>query len=192
MAGVKSYLAKITSQYADKPKFMDWLKSLLEPIDHTHALLEEMHASFDVNTATGDQQNILGEIVGIGREVTSEFINADSSQFDDETMRRLIRTKIIANQWDGRQGTIEQVWSEATNDTLSAIYHDNQDMTITVDLEGDYRPIDVELVLRGFIVPKPMGVALLTRMRTRTDAKAMVRARTGYVGTVSFTGLHAN
>lgn len=71
------------------------------------------------------------------------------------------------------------------DESLRAVYHDNQDMTITVDLIGDYQPLDVELVLRGFIVPKPMGVTMLTNMRTESSISVFLQTRSGIIGTIS-------
>lgn len=191
MSGIQPYLNRITSQYADKPRFMGWLTALLEKVEPAHGVSETMAGCFDVSTATGSQLDVIGEIVGMSRVITDQFTNSDENakEFDDAQYRRLVQTKIIANQWNGQQGSITEVWENAMDESLRAVYHDNQDMTITVDLIGDYQPLDVELVLRGFIVPKPMGVTQLTNMRTESSISLFLQTRAGIVGTISLIGL---
>lgn len=185
MSSIQPYLNRITSQYTNKPRFMGWLTSLLEKIEPAHGISETMPSYFDVSEATGTQLDIVGEIIGVNRVITDQFINSDEKEFDDAQYRRLIQTRIVANQWNGQQGSITDVWEEAMDESLRAVYHDNQDMTITVDLIGDYQPLDVELVLRGFIVPKPMGVTMLTNMRTESSISVFLQTRSGIVGTIS-------
>lgn len=185
MSGIQPYLNRITSQYAGKPRFMNWLTALLEKAEPAHGVSEVMAGYFDVSDAKGAQLDIVGEIVGVNRIITDQFINSEEKEFDDAQFRRLIQTRIIANQWNGQQGSITNVWEEAMDESLRAVYHDNQNMTITVDLIGDYQPLDVELVLRGWIVPKPMGVTMLTNMKTEASISVYLQTRSGIVGTVS-------
>lgn len=173
---IKKYLDNITSQHCDKPRFMGWLAAALDTVDGAKQAAKSIPLHYDVHKAKGTQLDRLGDAVGISRDITDDFLTAKGEKFDDETYRRLLLTKIIKNQWPGTNASIGEIWASTMSGNLAAKYHDNQDMTISVELIGDYAPTDIELALRGYIVPKPMGVSITTSMTTRTHTSMTIRS----------------
>lgn len=65
-----------------QPKFMAWQKALLTPFVDTQKVLDQILNGFNVNTATGNQLDILGELLGRERivkfAIDSDFNNASA------------------------------------------------------------------------------------------------------------------
>ncbi len=150
----------ITSQHRGAPKFVAWVRflvSLLQP-----EAGEEMIAAYTLSGAQGAQLDTLGELSGIGRDVLGE-----GTSLEDGLYRRLVRAKIVKNQFKGQQGELSSIWETVFGSDLGIRVHDNQDMTMGVELTGsDYSPEMMGLLLGGYIVPKPLGVGIGYRLTT--------------------------
>lgn len=128
MTDASKYTGLITSQHANKPKFMAMVDGVAQPFVDLQAVLANIPASYDLDNAIGDQLDVVGEWVGIGRNIStplSVYFSLDTSglgfdqgswqgpydpstgliSLDDDTYRLLIRAKIGANSWDGTLGT---------------------------------------------------------------------------------------
>lgn len=185
MTDTSRYTEKITSEHADKPKYMAMVKAtaqcFLDASDAARSLPEE----FDLDEAVGAQLDVVGEWVGISRNIATPLtgvyfaLDTDGLGFDegawqgpfdpdsgitvldDDTYRTLIRARIGANRWDG---TLEQ--SKAILDLVFSgdtfvFIEDNQDMTITIGVSGK-RPTALQLALLtgGYIPIKPQSVGI--------------------------------
>lgn len=58
------YLSLIISQHKQKPKFNEVVKASIEPIIDCGNLLKALNSYFDIDTATGDQLQIIADWVG--------------------------------------------------------------------------------------------------------------------------------
>ena len=103
--------------------------------------------------------DIIGIIVGQRRKVAFEPSDGVSPVLDDTTYRLLLKAKMAANMWDGKIESLAPIW-EGLFPGGQIIVVDNLDMTMNVYVTGSFTSIITDLILEGYIVPKPMGVEL--------------------------------
>lgn len=157
---IQRYLDGIESQHQSKPRYMAYVTALLDKVDPAHGAAKEMPAAFNVHNAVGNQLDVIGRIVGVDRKFPPVNIPGQPPYLDDASYRQVILSKIIQNQWDGSYEKFIEMARATLDENIGAKYHDNQDMTMDVTIEGQLTPIMVELLLRGYILPKPMGVGM--------------------------------
>lgn len=157
---IQRYLDKVTHQYRVQPNFMRTLRAILWSVDGIHTSVQDLPDRFDVWTAVGEQLDILGQLVGIGRQIPALDIPGYDPVLTDDLYRILIMAKIAQNQWNGTNETFQQMLDDTIGKWVGAVYKDNQDMTITFSMEGTIDPVLIELINRGIIMPKPDGVGM--------------------------------
>jgi len=165
---VERYLDLIGSQYQGiqpppgktESRFMAHTRYVLELFDDPHRVLKDIPGLFNVQTATGEQLDIIGTLVGADRRFPPVSIPGYPSLLDDDMFRMVVLAKIMNNQWDGTNGSFRELWDNTIGAWMEAQYIDNQDMTITALINGTIEPILTELILAGYIVPKPAGVGM--------------------------------
>jgi len=150
------YLRRVVPQHK-KPKFMSWLEANLQPFFDSETLLKTFDAEFDISKARGIQLDVTGAIVGRDRILSFDPSDGSSPVLDDETYRLLQKVKISLNQWDGTIPSAISLLQNMLPDYKFAI-QDNQDMTMNLYVVGLITPLERELITRGYISPKPMGV----------------------------------
>lgn len=160
---MEAYKNLITSQHRGKPNYMATLTALLKYSEDIFACTVYMDDYFDLDIAGGEQEDVLGILVGADREVSYQPDHADSSILNDEMYRVLIKSKIAKNAWKGGIEDLQEIWQVLFGQPLKII--DNQDMTIDVDVAGFSigSPNDAaikEMIQHGLIVPKPQSVRL--------------------------------
>jgi hypothetical protein len=156
---ISNYIDLITSQHKTKPNFIAWLSSALNMVNDNVVITNLIPTSFDVDTAIGMQLDTLGEIIGRSRTLNFQPSGGSSPTLDDVNYRIALKAKISQNQWDGTTPQIYEIWNNLfPNVTLSVV--DNQNMTISVLLEGQLEAVVQEMLAAGYIVPKPVGVGL--------------------------------
>lgn len=146
MAQVSDYTNLITSEHADKPKFVATVSALVQCfVDLQNAALQ-IPFEFDLDNAIGVQLDAVGKWVGISRNVNTPlsgvYFSFDTAglgfdqgvwqgafdpstgvvSLDDDTYRLLIRAKIGANRWDGTLGTSAAILNSifASSDSQSS------------------------------------------------------------------------
>ena len=67
MVDVSNYTALITSEHADKPKFMAMVEAVAQCFVDQQNLLLSVPTAFDLDDAVGVQLDAVGLWVGIGR-----------------------------------------------------------------------------------------------------------------------------
>jgi len=182
------YLALITSEHAQRPKFVATVSVLLAPLIAAEAAALALPAAFDLDTAEGVQLDTVGQWIGRTRQVRTPlpnvFFSFDTTglgsdegvwfgpysqtqgvtTLDDDSYRFLLRGKIAANNWDGTTSgaAAALTFAFAGQDTGSLlIVQDNQDMTMTVGVAGvPPTPIIQALLTGGYIAVKPEGVGV--------------------------------
>lgn len=147
----------LTSQYRTSPKLNALLQVLLRKFDDVSQVLVKLDTALDLDVAVGAQLDMLGAVVGAARTVGFQPSNSVSPVLDDTTYRLYIKAKIAQNQWDGTLTSLYPIWQ-----TLfpggSIIIVDNQNMTADIVLKGTFTSIIQDLVVNGYIVPRPEGV----------------------------------
>ena len=156
MALIDAYLDLITSQHRVREKFMQTVTVLLAPSDDIFALAIELDDEFDIDYATGVQEDILGEFVGAQRTLPYQPDKGLSPVLDNAAYRNLLRAQIAKNLWKGGIYDIKELWNTLFGKGI--IIQDNQDMSIDVLAIGIIDQITKEMVRQGLIVPKPQGV----------------------------------
>ncbi|NOU95580.1 DUF2612 domain-containing protein [Paenibacillus sp. LMG 31456] len=154
---IDDYLGLITSQHKVQPKFKAWLSSALSIVNDNFAMTVGIPSSFDIDTAVGNQLDVLGIIVGRNRTLNFQPAGGSSPVLDDENYRLALKAKIAQNQWDGTIPQVYEIWNSLFPD-VNLIVIDNQDMTMSALVDGQLDPIATELVAARYIIPKPAGV----------------------------------
>ena len=172
MEHIQSYLNNITSQHRGAVRFIAWLTALLKAADGAFEVLRDMPDAFDPHSAVGAQLDVIGMLVGVGREFPPMSFPYDKPLLDDDVYRRVILAKIVKNSWRGNLESLSKLWDETMRGIYRVVYIDNQDMTVDATVTGDFTPAETELILQGRVVPKPMGVRIHIDLCTRAGAEA--------------------
>jgi len=154
----KHYLSRVVPQHR-KPKFLKWLDANIKPFYDGETLLKAMDAAFDLSNSAGVQMDVTGDIVGRNRILSFDPADGSSPILDDETYRLLQKAKISMNQWDGTIPGAMTLW-ENLFPQYQLVIQDNQDMTMDLYVLGLVTPLEQELLSRGYVTPKPMGVLI--------------------------------
>lgn len=184
MTTKEQYLSLITTQHANKPKFMATLGSVVDGLAGMQATLQSLIQEFDIDTAVGVQLDILGLWVGVGRRIatplTGVYFEWDGAAdvgwdsgiwigpFDpvsglvdlpDDSYRLLLKAKIAANSWDGSIPGAYRVWQQAFGNGSTIIIQDNQDMSMVIGVSNtELSQVSKALLTGGYIPIKPAGV----------------------------------
>lgn len=182
MTDANKYTGLITSQHANKPKFMAIVAGVTQLFVDLQAVLSSIPASYDLDDAIGDQLDVVGEWVGISRKISTPlavYFSFDTARLgfdqgswrgpydpdtglvslDDDTYRLLIRAKIGANSWDGTLGTSSAILNSIFGGDTYVFMQDNGDMTITFGVAGKApSAVFMALLSHGYIPLKPSTV----------------------------------
>ena len=136
---VDDYLALIPWQNADKPNFRAVVASLCQPYVDEACFIAGLPADFDLDTAVGDQLDIIGQWVGPARSLPVPVANLYFSlgvrgagfgegywkgpydqgvtiqNLDDDTYRRLLRSRILANYGKATPSNAQTILSSFFN-----------------------------------------------------------------------------
>lgn len=151
------YLKLITSEYVQSEKFNSYVESFLKMISPNVDNYNSYNVLFNLETASGDQLDKIGELVGIGRELPTDNVNIPS-KLSDNSYRLVIKAKIYKNHWDGTREGMEKIFKQFFPNLPYDIV-DNQDMSYTVTIiNPEITDEFLALITEGFILPKPAGV----------------------------------
>ena len=151
------YQGLVTSQYANSVKMNALLYVWLKKFDDVSQVLVKMDTALDLDIAVGPQLDMLGATVAASRTVGFQPSNGVSPILDDDTYRLYIKAKIAQNQWDGTIISLYPIWQNLFP-SGSIIIIDNQNMTADITLKGTFTSIIHDLIINGYIVPRPEGV----------------------------------
>lgn len=179
MRTLDEYLALITPEHADKPKFVASLSVVLQTLIVAGDALALADASYDLDAATGAQLDVLGEWIGRSRQIPVlvqapwfEFDRSgrgfDQAQWkdsdvllnsivtlDDETYRRLLRAKIVANEQPGTlagiQAALDMFFSGSGGAT--AIFAEEVNLAFSPGAAPPVAPRDIRIVVSGALPP---------------------------------------
>ena len=157
---ITDYLDNVESQHRTKERFIATLSAILTMIDHGTETAEEMPLDFYVQNAIGAQLDVLGEIIGADRRFPPVTIPGYPEMLNDDLFRYVLLAKIIQNSWDGTNESFRDIWDATMSGKIDASYYDNQDMSMDVRVTSPIEPLMVELLLHGYIIPKPLGVRM--------------------------------
>lgn len=187
-AQLTDYTSLITSEHADKPKFMAMVSLLAQWGVDRRNLLASIPGLFDVDNAVGQQLDWTGQWIGQSRNIktplTGVYFSFDTAgvgfdqgtwfgPFDpttgltslpDDSYRTLLYATIAANNWDGTVPGAYTAWNTIFQPLgYQILISDNQDMSMNITLIGP-TPDAVTLALftEGYLNLRPAGVLLNT------------------------------
>ena len=187
MATLAQYLAKITPQHSGKLKFMATVAATMGPIADSLTLLASIAPAFDIDSAIGAQEDIVGLWVGMSRKIPvpipAPWFSFDDplhgwdrapwyvpgvtagntlSALDDDDYRRLLYAKRAANYWDGTAVSAQAILTAfITFPGTHVFVEDKGDRTMSICVAGQIPPIvDLEILGQDLIPLKPPGVEL--------------------------------
>lgn len=181
---LNEYLNLITSAFREKPNFIATLTAVLQGPLQVQSLLESMIPLFDVDTAEGDQLDIIGKWVGVSRNVAIPIPDVyfswdadytlgweygtwqpnqaatDITVLPDDAYRTLIKAKIAANRWDGTTDGAYAIW-ESLFSQFTILIQDFQNMSYDLGVVGGIvDSLTLALITGGYIPLKPEGVRI--------------------------------
>ncbi len=185
---MSKYTDLITNYHAGKPLFVSHVDLSTRPLTDISSATTALIKAFDIDTAYGNQLDILGQWIGRTRIVEEPItgiyfsLDTDGIGFDqgvwrgpydplegftnlsDDVYRIVLKTKIAINQWDGTNGTLPAILDIAlAGSGVNMEIVDNQDMTITLLFFAE-NGIDavskeiIAIVKMGYLTVKAAGV----------------------------------
>lgn len=167
----ETYLSLITSEHANKPKFMALVGASVQPLENLQSFLGTLQDEFDIDTARWNQLDMIGARIGLDRNLRSSVpgvyspaLPAGSVPLADSDYQVLIRGKIASNQWDGTvsgaYAGLMDIFGEGSGSSL--FIQDNQDMSIYVCVAGNVPSAGFKAALSGgYMQVRPAGVTAL-------------------------------
>lgn len=176
------YLSLIPSYNREQPKFSALVALLTGACADIQTTVLGMVEKFDVDTAVGDQLDIIGLWVGFGRKQKLPLPNVFFSWntlglgwnqanwrgpfepdeglvvLDDDTYRAFLKGRIGANYWNGTNEGLLSLASALSALGVQCYVRDNFDMTVDVYIVGDPSAAVLELIKRNITPPKAAGV----------------------------------
>lgn len=184
---VADYLGLITSGFVNKPKFSAMVSMGVSISVRIQDILSSLSEKFDVDSAVGVQLDVVGQWVGVSRNVsipidnvyfswdgTDPFVGWDYGTWQstltpssvtvlpDDSYRVLIKAKIAANHWDGTTNGAYEVWEQIFTQ-FNILIQDHQDMSYDLAIVGGIiDSLTLALLTGGYIPLKPEGVKVNT------------------------------
>lgn len=174
---------RIYAQYRDKPKAVAWYAIARQLGGSIEAAAQAVRKSYDIDTAVGEQLNVIGRIVVAPRSFVGsmpmnpglfdptdgdEFGNDEAmfsaltidqdGQLSDDLYRLVIKAKIVKNNGDA---TIENIL-DGMNFLLPNAevlrVTDGEDMSFSIEFYGQITNLERFALLNAGLVPKPQAV----------------------------------
>ena len=181
---VSDYVGLITSEYAQQPNFIAMVTQFAQIFVYIQSLSQSMVPLCDVDVAVGQQLDVIGQWVGVSRNVAipiaGVYFTWDST-FDvgwdygtwqpsnaptnvtvlpDDAYRTLIRAKIAANSWDGTTDGAYAIW-DSVFPQFTILIQDNYNMSYDLAIVGGIvDSLTLALITGGYIPLRPEGVAV--------------------------------
>lgn len=156
MADVSTYTSLITSEHADKPKYMALIAMIAQCYVDAQNVLASIPAAYDLDVAVGAQLDTdalwIGAKRGVDVPITDVYFSFDTDglgwdegvwygpympetyvqSLDDDSFRLLCKFKVAANNWDGTLPTLYAALSELFAPATVTIYDHAMECTITI------------------------------------------------------------
>lgn len=183
MAGdVSQYTSLITSEH-QKPNFLKVITALLQPLADIQQTVVSLPSIFDIDNAVGSQLDVVGEWVGVSRNLNVPLTNVyfafdtagqgfdqgtwlgpfdpttQLSALPDDTYLQLLYARIANNQWDGTVPGAYAFMEQVFPGNVFFI-QDNQDMSMLIGVIGSstLNAVSYALLTGGYLQIKPAGV----------------------------------
>jgi hypothetical protein len=185
---MSKYTDLITNYHAGKPNFVTHIDLSTRPLTDISNVMSGLITDFDIDTAVGNQLDIVGEWIGRSRIVQTPISgvyfsfdtdglgfeqgiwqgpydpDAGFTSLSDDVYRVVLKAKIAINQWDGTNGSLPAILNNALlGSGLTMQIIDNQDMSISIWVfaidDMDYVSRELLAAIRqGYLTVKAAGV----------------------------------
>ncbi|QWA12371.1 DUF2612 domain-containing protein [Sodalis ligni] len=185
---MSKYTDLITNYHRGKPNFVDHIDLSTRPLVDIDGAMIGFINDFDIDTAVGNQLDILGEWIGRSRTVAQPISgvyfswdtdglgyeqgvwqghydpDAGFTNLSDDVYRVVLKAKIAINHWDGTNGSLPDILNTAlAGSGLFMQIVDNQNMTIALwvfaETSMDYVSRELLAAIRqGYLTVKAAGV----------------------------------
>lgn len=185
MDHVERAKSRVVQQYRNSPKFLEWIASCPRIAnDQLEEVLLDLINSYNVDTAVGEQLDIIGRVVGVVRPVVkysdykvfgyygndsyvnygvAPYIGKNDQQetlISDEFYRVLVKAKIARNISDATLDSIVQLAEFVTGIKVYNI-DDPEDMTFKINFVEN-PSYQLQFLLKAFdIIPRPQCTTML-------------------------------
>lgn len=151
---IKDYYANLLIiQYRNLPNARGTLESLVGESYADGISLDVLNA-FDLETAVGQQLDILGKYIGLSRQVKI-FLPDQTTRLNDDDYRTLLKLKLITNNGTASTGEIKKSLYELFPDTIRV--YDNRDMSYTYFVSDTLQDL-MKVIVSEELLPLPMSV----------------------------------
>lgn len=176
---------RIYAQYRNKPKALAWYNVTRQLAAKLSSAIDTVRVMYNIDTATGEQLNIIGRIVVVDRSFVgqialdpglfAELVNGpdefgdteavfaslyvdQDQQMSDDLYRLVIKSKILKNN---SSATIEEILFGCDFLIPNADFlrvTDNEDMSFSIEFYGSITDLQRYALLNANLIPKPQGV----------------------------------
>lgn len=153
---VKKYVDLITSEYYDKPLFKDITYRLLNLSNNATSIIEQISSLFDIETAVGEQLDVIGQYLNLSRNLGLSDGTVPST-LDDDTYRMVLKSRVLQYRWNGTIQGLYDIVQTLFPQSVVLLSDGNMEYTFGI-LLGSLPDNFGELMIHGYITPKPMGV----------------------------------
>lgn len=154
----RSYTNLPTTENITKPKFMGFLEAILENLINLGTTIESIETAFDVQNASGNQLDVVGELVGLQRLLP--YVPATGTRLmDDDEYRLALQMKIARNEWDGTNGSAIEILQKYLTGDISVSYIDGQDSTVEYKIVGAISTRQAEILNATGLLLVPSGTS---------------------------------
>lgn len=173
----------ITSEHINKPKFVATVGGLTQGFVDTLSQFNYYPTLFSVDDAVGAQLDVIGEWVGIARNIflsVDAYFSWDTSgvgwdqgiwwevgdaesvvtKLPDEEYRMMIKLKIACNTFDGTLPTALGIISDLVSADGCTVSATEGDMPVAFTITGTISSVTRALITGGYLPLKPAGVAI--------------------------------
>lgn len=184
------YLQLPTWQHR-RPKFLEMLEDLISGyVDMENLSYLISTRRYNVLTAVGYELDVIGDWVGVSREVyppfSSVYFTWNGNKYNgwnmglwqaegdwslgltrlgDEPYRFLIMAKIVANMWDGTVESAYEAWHIAFGGQSEIVVFDHQDMSMDLYVSAPEDDTIIRAILAEEKIPlRPCGVKVNSRL----------------------------
>ena len=179
---------RIYAQYKDKLNAVKWLSINPTIANQFAIMLEKLQNSYNIDLNEGVQLDVIGRLVGQDRNFRAESMvvfvpvaefssNANNAkEFGDESAqfsaptepfagvlndlqyRKALKTRISKNASSATIDEIIQSIKLVLDDDVKVSLHDGQNMSFSIDIEGNVSAESQLLLKSNLIVNRPQGV----------------------------------
>ena len=184
MDHVERAKSRIINEYRNKPRMVRWLTLVPEIAnERLEKALGLVYGSYDVDTVTGEQLDIIGVIVGVPRPIlksgeyqvfgylgNDNYTNyniapyiGDGSQVEaplnNDLYRKLVKAKIARNVSDGTMDSIIELTELIIGAQVTALVS-NGDKSFDIGLATQLDNMTLYLIENFDLIPRPQGTRI--------------------------------